>query len=482
MRNIHIGETGSITPAILIILTVLIVFATGVLTWAMSERRNVLGQEHTTQALQVAEAGVDYYRWLLAHNGDDYKDGKNWCCNNNSASTPSSCGGKCGPYVHTYTDYNGATVGQYSILVTPPATGSTILNVESTGTVNGTESTGATSKKVTAKLGKQSLAVYSMFGNSPIWIGEDENVSGPLHSNDGIRFDGTCNALVTSGATTYDTDEANHGNNGIKPGIWGAADADCKQYWSFPDLIYDFSLFTIKMNDIREQAWHHGGIYLPASGKEGYKLNFRSDGKVDIYKVNTVNSVVFIDKDDRDREKNSYEQMQNTTFISTQDIPANGLIFVLDDVWVQGTVNGRVTVAASRFTSTASDFATIIINDNVLYTTLDGSKVLGLLAEGDVLVPRHAPSNLTIDAVMLSQNGHVYRRLYSTPSVVNSISVFGGVITNKFWTWSWVDGSNEVKDGYRNTSTTYDSYLNYSPPPMFPTTENYTILSYTEEK
>ena len=41
-------------------------------------------------AIEIAEAGIDYYRWHLAHSPNDYQDGT----------------GSAGPYVHNLLDKN----------------------------------------------------------------------------------------------------------------------------------------------------------------------------------------------------------------------------------------------------------------------------------------------------------------------------------------------------------------------------------------
>ncbi len=471
-------ETGSVTPTLLVILSVFFVFATSVLSWSLTERRNVMRAERETEALQLAEAGVDYYRWHLAHDEADFTDGEDWCCDNASGSTPESCGAEsCGPYIRPYTDYSGQVIGQYELTITPPAVGATVLTVRSTGRLSADPTV---AKTVTARLGKRSLATYSLLGNSPIWIGDTEATSGPLHSNKGVRFDGTCDAEVTSAVEEYDTAAAHHGSNGTQPGIWGSADADCQQYWSFPEPAIDFDLFTLDMTKIRTAA-QDGGIYLAPSGKSGYRLQFKSDGTVDIIRVDAVRTGDVTYVNDQGVWAADSEQIKTPKLLRNEVLPANGVIFVEDDVWVDGVVNGRVTVAASRLTSTPSRYATILINGNLQYSARDGGDVLGLMAEGDIIIPKHAPNNLIVDAVMLSQNGHVYRRQYDRNDRRSSIEVYGGIITNLNWTWSYVDQWGNVTHGYESTSSIYDTHLTYSPPPLFPTTENFEVISWHED-
>ena len=102
--------------------------------------------------MQIAEAGVDYYEWHLAHFPTDYQDGTN----------------NSGPYVHNYTDNDTQNVlGQYSLVITPPVTGSTVVTIASTGD---TASNPSIKRTVTVKYGIPSLAAYSLLSNDTIWI------------------------------------------------------------------------------------------------------------------------------------------------------------------------------------------------------------------------------------------------------------------------------------------------------------------------
>src|SRR4051812_47773673 len=64
-------------------------------------------EARSAQAMNVAEAGVNYYLWHLAHNATDYKDG---------GTTPAAA--PYGPYAHNYYDSDGNLLGTYTIYVT----------------------------------------------------------------------------------------------------------------------------------------------------------------------------------------------------------------------------------------------------------------------------------------------------------------------------------------------------------------------------
>ncbi|MCK4918969.1 MAG: hypothetical protein KAS01_01135 [Candidatus Pacebacteria bacterium] len=469
------NQSGMIIPLILVMTSILLILAVSLMTWTLSSRKDVKRKIQKVQSLQVAEAGVNYYKWHLSHNSSDFMDGNDWCCNNNPALTYEDCSNVCGPYEHEYKDYNDNVVGEFSLRITPAEVGSTVVAVESSGVAYGSNNI---TKKVSSYIGKRSLAEFSFLSASPIWIGGDEGTSGPLHSNGGIRFDGTSTAEVTSAVATYNCSSASHGCSGVKDGIWGTGGPDT--FWRFPVPVTDFDLFSVSLANMKIDALTDG-IYYDDSGDEGYFIEFLSDATVDIYTVDSLESKIWYYNYESGNWKKEAEEIQSKTLLGNFAMPSNGLIFIEDDVWVQGSVNGKVTLAAARFPENANNYARIRINGNINYIARDGNHNLGLMSQGDVLVPRHAPADLTIDAMMLSQRGHVYYRYYDTHSIKNSIEVYGGIITNLFWTWTWVDGSMTTLDGYNTTNTIYNNNLTFNPPPSFPTSENFEVLSWKEE-
>ncbi|HSY30259.1 MAG TPA: hypothetical protein VK832_22280, partial [Burkholderiaceae bacterium] len=336
----------------------------------------------------------DYYQWHLAHFPTDYQDGT----------------GGPGPYVHSYVDFDTqTTIGQYSLTITPPSVGSTIVTIQSTG--SSAASPGVT-RTITAKYGIPSLAVDSFLSNDIIWIGPNETVGGQMQSNNGIRFDGTSNAPIMSAKSTY-TCSAGQGSPcpTTENGVWGSASNAVKAFWQFPVPAIDFSTLTSNLASMKALA-QAGGIYLSPSSAKGYSLVFNSNGTVSIYKVTSLMS------NPAGQDVNGVAQNQGTdynarTFQFTDPLPANGIIYVEDTVWVEGTVNGRVMVAAATLPYNSATAPSIYIPNNIVYNSKNGSSVLGLLAQNNVVVTYHAPTNLEIDAAMIAQNGSVQFFYYS---------------------------------------------------------------------
>ncbi|MDB4940393.1 MAG: hypothetical protein JWO40_818 [Candidatus Doudnabacteria bacterium] len=412
------------------------------------------------EALQIAEAGVDYYQWFLAHNPNDYKDGT----------------GQAGPYVHDYIDLDiQKHIGKYSLQITPPTIGSTIVTIQSTGW---TDTNPGTKRVVTARYGIPSLAQYAFLSNDIIWIGSGETVNGQMQSNNGIRFDGTGNAPIQSAKSTY-TCSAGQGSPCpvVQNGVWGSAPQSTKNFWNFPVPAVDFSALTSNLATMKASA-QSGGIYLPPSNQQGYSLVFNSTGTVSVYKVKNLlsNPTGYDVNGTPHNEQIDYNQR---TLQFTQALPTNGVIYVEDNTWVEGTVNGRVMVAAALLPYNTGTAPTIYIPNNVTYALKDGSSVLGLLAQKDIVVTYRAPSNLEVDAALIAQNGSA--QFFYYPGVIkNSITVYGSIMTFGQWTWSWVNGSNNIVSGYATTIDNYDANLLYGPPPSFPlSASGYQPLSWT---
>jgi len=451
---------GTILIYEVVIISIFALVMLPVLGNAAGQLQLILSSENREQALQIAEAGANYYQWHLAHFPSDYQDGT----------------GGAGPYVHNYVDSDtGQVLGVFSLQITPPSVGSTVVTVVSTGY---TLENPNQKRTVTVRLGVPSLAQYAFLTNSSVWIGDSESVSGKLQANNGIRFDGTGNAPITSAKPSY-TCPSWQGSPcpAVKPGIWGAAPASTQSFWDFPVPVVDFSSFTSDLSTMKSNA-QTDGIYLPPSNAQGYSLVFNSNSTVSVYKVTSLRSHA-TGWDVNWVAHNENLDYNNRALQFTQALPANGIIYIEDDTWVEGTVSGRVMVAAAKLPYNSNTAPNILIPNNILYTAKDGSVSLGLLAQKDVLATYYTPNTLEIDAAIIAQNGSI-QRYYFPGNIKNSITTYGSLMTFGVWTWSWVNGSGTIVSGYANTNTIYDPNLLYNPPPHFPlTAEGYQQLSWS---
>ncbi|OGD62364.1 hypothetical protein A2215_02885 [Candidatus Berkelbacteria bacterium RIFOXYA2_FULL_43_10] len=435
-------KKGMYLPVIMLASVIFVALAVAVITFALSDLKDSKLHERNISALEVAEAGVNYYMWHLSHDNDDYCDG-------------GECIGETpyGPYSHEFKDQSGQVIGSYDLYITPPALGESVTTVKAVGRLNNSQ----LDRIVVAELGMPSFAQYAFVIDTECWFGEDEETYGPVHSNTGIHFDGTAHGVVSSASEDYTPASSFGGDGQVHDGVWGTGGPT--SYWVYPVPAVDFNRISIDFTDLSEKATENG-ISLGSSRSNGYYLMLRADDKIDVYRVT--------------RERTSGI---TTTFIQTRNAPSNGIVYVEDNVWVDGSYNNHITIAAH---TSGSGSPIIKIKANLLYQAKDGTSSVGLVAEGDIQVPRYASNNLEIDAAMLSQNGHVWFP-YVNGVIKNQITVYGSIGTKLTWTWTWVNGSGTVVSGYRYTSQTYDPYLTLTPPPEFPTTGSYAILNWREE-
>ena len=465
-KNNTIYKKGEIIVTLLVTTLIFSLVMFPILNFTVIETKSVRNNANREQALQIAEAGINYYQWHLAHFPSDFKDGTN----------------SNGPYVHNFLDSDAQTVlGQYSLMITAPATGSTIVTIASTGS---TTQNPNTKRTITTKYGIPSLATYSFLSNDVIWIGSSESVNGKLHSNNGIRFDGNGNAPITSAKSTYTCPTAQGSPcPTTKNGVWGSASQAVQNFWQFPAPAFDFSALTSNLANMKSSA-QNGGIYLPPSNANGYSLVFNSAGTVSVYKVSSLKNTP-TGYDVGNNAHNEDIDYNNRSFQYTVNIPSNGTIYIEDNTWVEGTVTGKVMVAAAKLPYVANSAPTIYIPNNIVYNAKDGTNVLGLLAQRDIVVTYLAPTNIEIDAALIAQNGSTqffYFPNGNGSQIKSSIVIFGSIMSYGQWTWTWVNGSNQNISGYSYTYDTYDANLLYSPPPGFPlSSAGYKQLSWTSK-
>ena len=524
MRRIHIhrhghckkaapmaAQAGYILPAVLSLIIAVSFFATALLMITINNFFVVGNNVRSQQAFNIAEAGVNYYLWHMAHNGTDYKDGQS------TPTTPDATLGY-GPYVHTYTDSEAVQTGTFTLWIKPQGNGSTIATVRSIGKVNGSNIT----RTVEAQIGAASFASYGLVSNEEFWFGSNEAANGPVFSNVGIHMDGANSDTVGAANATYVPDSA-HGGNGSTShsGVWCSttvtSPVNCstrdKSNWLYPKSSVDFNQVSNSLCLMKQTALGstsssvcsttpttRTASYVPQystsgsySVNQGYLIQLNANNTYDLYKVSAETDTA-----------STYSAALTKTAVATGiAVPSSGVIFVEDNVWIRtaSAFTSRVTIASGRL---ATNYSTnITIADNVLYSAKDGSAAIGLVAENNVVIAPYAPGtsgSLEVDAAMLAMNGYVsWQQYYEGTSNCTkgwtasnqTFTSYGSIASKLNWTWNFSRGSScgsAVKDstsgyyysGIMRTTTSYDYNMLYSPPPSYPVTGTYNILSWRE--
>ena len=90
-------KRGTVTPALLIIVSAFIIAVYGLLFILTLQFDYSQRQISSEKALNIAEAGINYYQWHLIKNPSDFQDGTE---------------DLDGPYIHNYEDPQGGFVGK----------------------------------------------------------------------------------------------------------------------------------------------------------------------------------------------------------------------------------------------------------------------------------------------------------------------------------------------------------------------------------
>ncbi len=515
-------KSGMIIINVLVFAAIAVTVTIALVNWGAQTIRTVRTLTNREQAFQVAEAGIEYYRWHLAHFASDYTDG---------TTTPQ-------PYVHVFEDAQGQTIGQFSLTITPPTVGSTLVTVKSTGTLLVDPSI---SRTIQATLGKPSFAKYAFVANDFMRFGAGTVVNGPIQSNNGVHFDGVANNIVTSAlATTTEPDSGDcHSVGALEWAVFTQYSSstpctsgtyDSQPYnpsfvnlpnrsdvftvgrqTSVPNV--SFSGITANLSTLQGLAGSVGApnytnLSAVGSGYYGYHIVFNySAGTTtyNLYKVSALSSAPSGCGDSTTgwgtwsiKTETPYPSSGNNTF----HLSANGVIFVAGNVWVNGTVgnNARITIAAGILPDPypTNPRPNIIVNNDLKYTNKDGTEVIGLIAQGNVTVGLYSGDNLEIDAAIVAQNGRVGRFSYGTSCESSSsgnewrrstITVYGMIATFVRYGFSWKGSNNYncggsigyIDNGYCNRNVIYDPNLLYGPPPSFPlSSSQYVPLTWQE--
>lgn len=465
---------GQIAVELLFLSAVVVALITGFISLAASLLEVSVRAQNKLQAFAIAEAGIEYYRWHLAHAPEDFEDGT----------------GKAGPYVHEYYDKDGNEIGSYSLSITPPPTGSTIVTITSTGSVLADASV---KKIIQVKMGIASFAKYAWAINADLAFGTDAAVYGEIYSNAGVHFDGVAHNLVESALTTYnDPTNGNRTEWAVYTDGPPADPAPPTAYSSQSNIFLagravgqpalNFTGLTEDLATIKSAA-QASGTYFASSSAYGYDLDF-SGTSYTVYKVTaTVPPPSRNCKNSDDQSGWDLWSVKTETLYATGTIPENGDMFFEDNVWVRGTVDGvRVTVASGRFPTNPSTYSNIIVNNSLDYTSFDGTDTIALIAQGNALIGYASDNNLTIDAAMIAQNGQFGRYYYSSSCgssyIRNEVTTLGMISEGST---EFTIGLNYGSSGYDNRTYNYDANLLYSPPPSFPlTTDEYSLISWQE--
>jgi hypothetical protein len=327
--------------------------------------------------------------------------------------------------------------------------------------------------------------MYAIGSGGNIDVGANTLIDGPMRSNGYVHIttggtQGIINGLAQSGKTPNGDFTPMKSSVPDPTRFKGGA-----QY--YPAL--NFDTMSANVSAMKGTA----GLLLPSS---------RSDGKTPSslgYLITLANNQVGIRR--VTAESRTYNNATNiaklgtlTTIVpagvqTTMAIPANGVIFVdSDNVWVSGTYTARVTICASRASSSDKTYGNITVNNSIKCGVKTNPMVVcGLMAQNNVWLPDWysrtvMDPTLTIEAALLAQYGTIgdaYNGSTTFPLPTTNPSGGKQYPTHDLVLAGSALGCTGV--GFQtayfiNRTYGFDPRLTTNPPPYWPHTDNQWIV------
>jgi hypothetical protein len=238
---------------------------------------------------------------------------------------------------------------------------------------------------------------------------------------------------------------------------------------------------------VTNNCWASGCFY--DNSNSGRRIVLKGNGTFDIFKVNAYDAATFsITSFIGKRSSNGAvcttsvttstapnAQCQNRSLgggvtclcdPSNKAIPNDGILYVDDNVWLEGSINSGV----NRITIVAGNGTMYLGNNDVTYTSYNGDNILGIIGQQNVEIIRHSQDDLRVDGALIAQTGRVGRMHYGGADYKSKIMVNGAIATRQRYGFAWTDGT-----GYDERVLNFDNNLLYYPPPYFPTGTEYSI-------
>jgi len=451
---------GAITTLVLVFGSVFLIVLGGLLGFILMQLRQSEQKVAWNEALHIAEAGVNYYKWCLNNEAE------------NNCSTEKN-----------YLDPSGQVIGGFLLQINPTINcgQKNEVQIVSTGWTNKFPQV---KREVSVLYARESVAKFSYILNSNVWIGSDHEIRGPYHSNGGIRMDGTNQSLITSGLPEWACTDSfgcsysncstsrgcrRSGSDCICPGVFTTTDNANTDLFDYPVPTFDFDGITIDLSEMKGLAVNGGGTYLQPSENinpqgKGYHIKFKNNGTFEAWIITGLSSTYAYSLEEGwhyDYFTITNEYLYNTYAIN----PNCSVVFIEDDLWAEGIVKGKATIASANLINPNLD-TDVVLPASITYAVGDGTDGLALIGERNVLIGPQSPSNMTLKGIFVAQKGRFGRNHYPS-NFRNNLEIYGSVISSGRVGTKWTSGS-QIVSGYAQRESYFDSDLVYAPPSFVP--------------
>jgi len=452
------AQSGQLLILVLVFGAVFLIIVSSFITSVATQARAVDVRFEQQRATEIAEAGLNYYKWYLAH-------------------FPGDVGGS-GTYV--YEDPEDGAIGTYELAISGNSYCGQISSIEVTSTGR-TYANANAYAVVSATYKRPTVAEYSFVTNGGVWFGGGTLV-GPVHSNQGLRMEAAHNSTISSGQPTWNCDYSYGCNPEIPaaPGVYSSGSLSNPGLFQFPVSPIDFAGLTLDLAGMKSRAQNNGGIYYGRTSGFGYLVTFNGNNTINVDRVTRTRRYWSYNSTDGWTQDERNVITRTTRLATNQAIDsACPVLFFEDKTWIQGDINQKVTIAAGDLAQNAQ--TNIVINDDLRYVSGTDAGLLAI-AEDDVDINLVIPGeNLDLHGIYIAQKGRFGRDGYVTYSwprlpsnlrsyaYLNNLSQLGTQVSNTRSVVNWIGWSGFAGSG---GASSFDRDQIDNPPPLTPETSD----------
>lgn len=357
---------------VICIVAIVMILGTAAMTLIDNQTAMVSHNVKSEDALHIAEAGYNNYLWHLNDNSQFYKTGVNVADGLDPETTYTASENPLWagfPKKYKVTEYKNGSVllGYYQLFITPPSTEEPVVTITSTGW---TVSDPSNKRSIEVKIHKRTFTNYVDFSGDmktvdgdKIYWGDGEHAKGPVFTNGTLR---------TIGKPTFHSDVGyvvgtEYINGG--PPIFKIAGQPKKM------TALQFPSSNASLKDWGDPA--NGGYTY--TGRTCIMMN---DASLRICNVN-VNGDDPVDR----------------------SLPGSGVIYVNGEVYISGTLQGRLTVVAENNIYITGKDPTVFHTKKNSYNNAGSTGGITYKNQDILTMDNPNPSNLSNDMLGLVSNG-----------------------------------------------------------------------------
>ncbi len=445
---------------VIVFSAIFLTIMTGFIAFVTTQSKVVTQQYVLNRSAEVAEAGLNYFKWYLHHNTDDI-----------AAALPTG-----GATTSVYKDVAGNDIGEYTLSVSSTTYCGTISSIDVSSTGH-TYDDPTLERTVSARFMRPTVANYSYILDAAfVWAGSDREIYGPYHSNGQIRMDGRNHSTVSSEMGTSSVLDDN--------GVYTTTSNASTTLFNFPVLEIPFTGFVNDLDEIKDAATNNGGYNKDPSSYYGYHVEFIGGGQMRVTEVtNTYNYQA-------GQLPYSSPWVYERHIIRTEGAsevwninPDCPVAYFDDKIWLEAVDDGDADPnheLDEMITVVSTD--DIILQGDIEFEDPDEDGLLAI-AENNVLVGVDVPNDMILNGIFVAQTGSFGRNYYRSSRLpggygsydyLNSLTINGTVVAKERVGTKWGSVS-----GFANRENYYNRSLVDNPPPLVPnTSSNYSLVDW----